>query len=307
VPQSVNFKSAVRLQYRYRVYGITLASDIRLTLPEAVGNSVADVELMLAQPGTFPSTQNIQIHSSDWFRHCILRDGTLYLRWEDWIEFLVSPNGTRVQYGNLSSVLLESFEAYLTTFAISAALLQRGEEPLHATVVDLGRHTVGFVAPSGAGKSTLAAQLIDLGGSLVTDDMLRVTWDNDVAIAHPGPYCLKLFREPAERFLRSAACCGRFNPLSGKLMFQPGKPPILGPRHLSSLYQLQPADEGKPNNAAITSSTMNDRVCSPARLQRQFRFAERFAKAVPVYRLTYTRSYEVLKDVADRIAEATLP
>ena len=244
--------------------------------------------------------------------------GSLYLCWEDWIEFLVSPNGRIVHYGNLSNVPLESFEAYLTTFAISAALLQRGEEPLHATVVELGGYTVGFVAPSGAGKSTLAAQLIDLGGSLVTDDMLRVTWDDDIAMAHPGPCCLKLFSEPAERFLRSAGCCGRFNPLSGKLMFQPGKATARGPRPLSSLYQLMQPDDDRADISltrltglelftTITSSTMNDRVCLPARLKRQFRFAERFAKAVPVYRLTYSRSYDVLKDVADRIAKAAPP
>jgi hypothetical protein len=217
-------------------------------------------------------------------------------------------------------LVLESFEAYLTTFAISAALLQRGEEALHATVVEINNRTVGFVAPCGAGKSTLAAQLINLGGRLVTDDMLRITWEDDAAIAHPGPHRLKLFRETAERYMSRAICCGSFNPLSGKLMVQPGKPAARGPRPLSSLYQLaQPADERERNNislsrltglelfATITSSTMNDRVDLPARLQRQFRFAERLAKAVPVYRLAYSRSYDVLKDVADRIVKAPPP
>ena len=78
------------------------------------------------------------------------------MRWGNWFEILVSSDGQRVLCHNLSSMPLELFEAYLTNFAISAALLQQGEETLHATVVETGGRAVGLLGPSGAGKSTLA-------------------------------------------------------------------------------------------------------------------------------------------------------
>jgi hypothetical protein len=242
------------------------------------------------------------------------------MRWDGWIEFLISQDGTTVLCQNLSSVAPISVEAYLTNFAVSAALLQRGEEPLHATVVEFGTDTVGFLGESGAGKSTLAAYLIKQGGTLVTDDMLRVTYDEERALAHPGPNQLKLFEEPAQQLLSKSIRRGRFNPLSGKLLFQPCDG--LGasrPRRLSALYQLEypRADQqdrvsltrlvGLDLFKTITSSTMNSRVDLPARLLRQFQFATRLARSVPVYRLTYKRNYDVLSKVADTIMKSLRP
>src|SRR5262249_11444420 len=130
-----------------------------------------------------------------------------------------------------------SFEAYLVNFALSGALLQQGEEPLHATVVDFGDRAIGLLGNSGAGKSTLAAFLIAQGGTLVTDDILRVTFASEVILAQPGPNRLKLFDEPAKRYLPGAVSRGHFNPLSGKFMFQPtGTPPYH--RHARPLAAL---------------------------------------------------------------------
>jgi hypothetical protein len=309
--------------YRYDVYGITLLSEFRLSLSnklEARGKGVI-VELRPAKPNTFHDlTGKLPRDPSDWFQHAILEDGALYMRWEDWFEFLVSRDGRLVICGNLSNVPLESFEAYLTNFAVSAALLQQGEEPLHATVVDLGGRVVGLVGPSGIGKSTLAACLIHRGGDLMTDDMLRITFEENTALAHPGPYRLKLFKESADRYLQGAICCGPFNPLnitppSGKLIYQPSERTSGGcARPLSAVFHLdRPLEDSEKTNdrvepligldlfKTIASATMNSRLHSAARLHRQFRFAERLARMVPMYRLSYRREYEVLDSVVDKI------
>jgi hypothetical protein len=303
--------------FRYRVYGIVMASEVPLNLPEVPVNAVADVELRIAQPGAFASLRGTpKSDPNDWFRHAILEDESLYLRWEGWVEFLVSRDGRVVLCENLSNLAFESFEAYLTTFAVSAALLQQGEETLHATGVKIGRRSVGFVGPSGAGKSTLAAHLISKGASLVTDDMLRVTWNDEIAIAHPGPFRLKLFEESAKQYLRGAICRGRYNPLSGKLLFQPSGPFAVGPQRLSALYQLQQHGNNSNSNGVslkrlsgldlfttIAASTRNSRISLPGRSQSQFYFVERIAKAIPVYRLCYYRTYNVLNKVANLIFE----
>ena len=313
---------------RYRVYGITLASELPHNLPDEPGATSPTVELRVAQPHAFRRRAgDVAPNSNDYIQHQILADGSLHIRWEDWLELLVSPDGKSVLCGNRSGLALEAFDAYLTNFAVSAALLQQGEEPLHATVVETGDRAVGLVGPSGTGKSTLAAHLINRGWELLTDDMLRVTFDGDSAFAHPGPCSLKLFKESAERYLQDAACCGHFNPthsqvgnpLNGKLIFPTRQGAALRTaRRLSALFHLAyPSDDSKLDRVSVTplagqdlfkamlSSTMNARHHSPARLQRQFRFTERMIKAIPVYRLDFPRRHDVMNDVADQLYQTS--
>ncbi len=316
--------------HRYQVYGITLVSELHHSLPEEPRETSGGVivELRVAQPDTFATlADQWPPDPNECFRHGILEDGSFYSRWEDCLELLVSPEGKSVLCGNRSNVPLEAFDAYLTNFAVSAALIQQGEEPLHATVVAIGDRAVGLVGPCGSGKSTLAAHLIHSGWDLVTDDMLRLTFESNVALAHPGPCRLKLFKESAERFLKSAACCGLFNPAYGqvcnplneKLIFQLRDDATVGSaRRLSALFYLdQRSQDVGPHEVSmaplagqdlfktILSSTMNTRHDAPARLQRHFRFAERVVRAVPVYRLIYPRDYDALNGVADRIYQGT--
>jgi hypothetical protein len=300
------------------VYGITLVSELRLALPELaeeVSKNVA-VELRVVDPDSFRPLVVQPDDPGEWIQHTILPDGALYMRWENWVEFLVSPDGRVVLCGDVGIEALESVEAYLVNFAVSAALLLQGEEPLHATVVEIGGCVVGLIGPSGAGKSTLAAHLISQGADLVTDDMLRVTFEGNSALAHPGPHRLKLFEEPAERYLPSAICRGRFNPLSNKLIFQLDDcKAAKAARSLSAIFSLGLGhDDSTPTVTrltgsdlfrAIASSTMNSRFNSTARLHRQFIFTERLARLVPIYRLTYSRHYHTLKIVTDRIIESS--
>jgi hypothetical protein len=55
---------------------------------------------------------------------------------------------------------------------------------------------------------------------------------------------------------------------------------------------------------AILASTMNTRLHTPARLARQFSFAERLARALPVYEMGYPRAYSVLEQAATTMREA---
>jgi hypothetical protein len=234
------------------------------------------------------------------------------MRWGGWFDFVVSSDGRRVLCRNLSNVALQRFEAYLTNFAVSAALVQLGEEPLHSTVVEIEDRAIGLLGNSGAGKSTLASYLIQRGGDLVTDDMLRVTFEGEHAVAHPGPYRIKLFKEPADRYLQDTASSGCWSPGGEKLIYELGdSKKARSARRLSAFYQLcRSASEqsvaveritGLELFKAISASSMNKRLHTPARLARHFRFAERIASLIPVYRLTYPTNFEVLSQVTEHI------
>jgi len=197
--------------HRYRVYGIGVESDVELGSLETRGAVATEtaVTLRVETADFFRGlTEGLTFDPQDWFQQAVLADGALYLRCEGLLECVVSADGRRIAWSRLGEAEPVSFEAHLLNFALSAALLQQGEEPLHATVVDCGDRTIGLLGESGAGKSTLAAFLIAQGGALVTDDMLRMTFTADAVVAHPGPDRLKLFEESAQRLLSSAISRG---------------------------------------------------------------------------------------------------
>jgi hypothetical protein len=305
--------------YQYSVYGLAVASDFPLALPQEASEESANlcVRLELVSPDNFPvAAEHRPSAEGGWFQHAVLDNGSVYMRWEDFFEFIITADGRRVLCKMLSKAEIESFEAYLTTLALSGALIQQGEEPLHATVVAIDGSPVGLIGPSGAGKSTLAAFLIERGGELVTDDMLRLEFRDNVAVAFPGPRRLKLFNEPAQRILKQALDCGRFNPFSEKHIFQPVSfiDRRKGPLPLSALYFLDPSPQHRDPNSisierlfgvdlfkTIAAATMNSRLNAADRLERQFRFTERIANGIPVYKLMYPRDYDLLDQVADLI------
>ena len=227
----------------------------------------------------------------------------------------VSRDGSSVQYGSTVEDSLHDIEPYVANFAVSMALIQRQEEPLHATVVGFNERAIGFLGPSGAGKSTLAAFLLSQGARLITDDMLRITIEKDVAWAHPGPLRLKLRKEVAARYCGDVASCGRWNPLADKFLFEPSNPEFRHhPVPLAALFWLsgQPEELGARNVGLerlsgrelfkiLSASTMNSRVLNPERLRRQFEFAVRIGRILPVYTLAYRRDYDLLCQVAESL------
>ena len=299
----------------YRVYGMAVESDVELGSLEPCPAAAPETAVALrAESADFfrPITEALSFDRRDWFQQVVLADGALYLRCEGLFECTVSADGWRIAWGRLGDAEPVSFEAHLLNFALSAALLQQGEEPLHATVVALGEQAIGLLGESGAGKSTLAAFLIAEGGVLVTDDMLRIGFTDDAVLAHPGPARLKLFEEPARLFLPGAVSQGHFNPLSGKLMFRPDNAPqgVHAARALAALFHLTEVPEvsltrirGAELVKAILAATMNTRLHTAARLARQFGFAERLARLLPVYELGYPRAYPALEQVAAKMRE----
>jgi len=307
--------------HRYLVYGIVVESEFRLNSVDDVCETSAEasIRISLASPDSFRRrARGLPADPDDWIQHAVLPDGGVYMKLEGMFETLVSADGRAIACARLGDADARSFEANLLNFALSAALTLRGEEPLHATVLDVDGAALGLLGDSGTGKSTLAAALIGQGAQLITDDMLRLTFADGVAFAHHGPHRLKLFDEPARRLLPRAMSCGHFNALSGKLMMEPGAraPARHQPRPLSALFwlgepQARPTSDdvsatrlaGTALIRVLTASTGNSRNHTPDRLARQLRFAERVAQSTPVYALCYARRYALLDRVVERIRQ----
>jgi hypothetical protein len=308
---------------RYLVYGLDVESELALsTVPAlAAGDSEPAIRLQLGTADFFTRrTRDVAFVNGDWIQQIVMADGGVYIWVKDVLETIVTPDGRVATCRWMDGVDRHAFEANLLNFVISVSLTLLGEEPLHATVVDLGDRTVGLLGPSGAGKSTLAAYLIGQGADLVTDDMLRLELRDDGARVHAGPYRLKLMPETAERLLPHAAGRGHFNEETEKLLVQPCEAvPERRHRRLDALFWL-----GKPGEVAagaspsarrlggielarvLIYSAMNIRYLAPERLERQMRFAEKVATALPVYALEYPRDFAALDQVSREIRRVAL-
>jgi hypothetical protein len=303
--------------FAYSVYGLTLISDMKLTLPETAWRREADTVVTLATRDAETlelATADLTLDPERWFQQTLSADGSLYMRWKDCLDLFITRDGARVTCRNLSTYSLELLESYLINFAVSSALLLHGEETLHATVVDIGGRAIGLLGHSGAGKSSLASFLRTCGGKIVTDDILRISFDEGAAIAHPGPHQLKLFAEPAELFLPDSSASGKWSPAAGKFVYHLGdQTRVRPPCRLVGLYELRaqarPDDKrvvverktARDSFLTIGASTTNNTLETPARPGRHFRFVARLARLLPVYSLTYPKTFEVFDEVADKI------
>lgn len=320
-PASQHRTPAGGRSHRYLVYGLALESDVPLlSVDEAPAEDVETaIRLTQTPTDTFRRrTEGVAADPQAWSHHALLEGGAVYMKIRGVFEAIVAPDGRQVDCLRPEEADQGSFEANLLNFVMSTALTQQGEEPLHATVLDLAGRAIALLGPSGAGKSTLAAFLVGRGARLVTDDMLRLSFFAGQGHAHYGPNRLKLLDEPAKRLLPEAIATGYFNTVSGKLMVRPDD--RTGSRReplpLAALIWLgnRPPEQGSGATGVsvsrlgglelirvLTSSAMNIRDYAPQRLARQLRFVEQVARTVPVFALVYPRDYARLADVADRI------
>ena len=304
---------------RYRLYGLTLESSIRLPCPRISTRGRPDVRLSPGRGSRFENarrTLHLPAAPRDWFECGRLPNGATYLGWENLFEFLISPNGRAIAYRGLAKATQESLTTYLLGQVLSFSLLSFGWEPLHATAVVIDGEAVGFLGDCGYGKSTIGAAFVSRGFHLLTDDVLALEPRDGSWFAHSGPPRLKLFPAVAKKVLARAEG-HRLNAGTSKLVLR------LSPKEtcarivpLRALYVLDdpgPQTPGARSRITIMSLFGNDafleliraafnliRVDRP-RLSRQFAIASRLANDIPVRRLVYPRRLQKLGDVCDAV------
>lgn len=116
-----------------------------------------------------------ELSPTEWYRFVRAEDGSFLLRYASVCDFIVDPALRHVTVRSVEGADPDMVSVFAGGALPAFILVMRGEPVLHASVVDVGGHAVGFVGQSGMGKSTLAGLLCAAGGRLVTDDVLRVS------------------------------------------------------------------------------------------------------------------------------------
>jgi hypothetical protein len=304
----------------YRLYGLTLRSSLSLPCPRAGSKPPPDVWLVRGTKTRFARARREaqqRSGSHDWFHCCKLAGATTYIRWTGLFEFLVSPDGRRIEYRRLEHATPESFTVYLLGQVLSFSLVTLGAEPLHGTAVAVGGKAVAFVGDCGYGKSTLGAAMLARGFPLIADDLIALKECDGVWMSHVGIPRLKLFPSVARSLLGIAAGAARMNDGTSKLVL-PLRPtqtssPVAPLKAIYVLSAPEPHADGTPLRIRIDHlsgreafleiirAAFNLIVLDRSRLQNQFRFAERLAATVPVRRLTHPRDLAALPAVCDAL------
>lgn len=298
---------------RFQLYGLSIASELDLLLPKGSKSATPNITITRADPELFKpfAHRAVNLDNQKHYRYESLADGSSYLSWHDLFQFLISSDGRLIRCDLQDGNFPESYISYLLSFAMSFALLNMGEEAVHATVIELGGRGIGFLGDSGAGKSTLASYFLTNGAKLVTDDLLRITFSDEAVIAHPGPQRLKLLPESVAQFMQGEKTVGTMNPFTTKKLIIPAAhQSALCGVPLETLYLLNcpetTCDDKSPKKKRLRSpeavvcliaSTFNAAVRNPKRLSRQLQFSHRILSRIPLFRLSYPRDYSSLHSV----------
>ena len=153
----------------YRLFGITLASEIPLThhlcpgsgAPDVTFGTVRQAPVAGAWPSVPPHCRVPHLHRLPCWDLLRFRRGTDFYVGADRIAcHVIDPASARLMELRLLGTVL-------------AFWLERSGVPvLHASAVDVGGRAVAFLSSKRGGKSALAASFIQAGAALLSDDML---------------------------------------------------------------------------------------------------------------------------------------
>jgi hypothetical protein len=211
------------VSFAYAAYGLHIASDVPLPLPEAVAVRAPDLVLRRGAdrpvpPERPPGTRLAEIGRPDHtIFYTLARDGdATVLRYPALCDFVGDTRFARVT-AHLHPGADEGLLPVLIAGAVLAVHLTLHHHlVLHASAVRVGDRAVAFVGSSGMGKSTLAAALCDLGHGLVSDDLLRV----DGGMVHPGGTESRL-RENARTLAADTSTGTSYETADGRLALRP--------------------------------------------------------------------------------------
>lgn len=304
----------------YRLFGLTLASDIPLTAPpggdkpadlafqlstEPFDCSAAAFRLVYESPRSTSGGESLAtLERSDRFER---------LRFPHGAEFLMAPDRivAKPPEAGAESVL----ETRLLGPVLSYWLERRGLPTLHASAVDAGGQAVAFLSSQGGGKTGLAAALMRAGHPLLTDDILPIEERDGIFLGRPGYPQMRMWPDEAGYFLGAFEDLDRVHPALSKRRVPVGSGRFGtfhgSPLPLARLYLPERREGGSieirevsPRDAFIelVRHSFSPNLVEAAGLQagRTEIFA-RLVTKVPVRRLLYPSGFEHLEQVAETI------
>lgn len=246
-----------------------------------------------------------------------------------WIE--VTPTQALVRLGGGAAVLVENGRSVTVDWrpdpdspdddpswivqgwAVTLAMLQRGDLSLHAATVRIGDEVVAIAGHRGAGKSTTSMALRQRGHALLIDDVTLIEFRDGEAWTTPYSRNVHLLADAAEalgvNFKALPMLAGGRNKVAFRAEDPPEEPQridrivVLAPGADVAEVTLQEAHGGQ-RLSALLAHTRRDGI-APLVLgqERYFDLMAKLSKSCPVYVLRRPREGWTMDDVLDLIED----
>lgn len=283
----------------YEIYGLRVRSEILLPArvnqdgrPENITVVCGEPRPVPAEPGPGKAIASFSFGNSIGFTYSETEAGFL-LRHNSLCDFAVSRDLRYIEACPDPAASSEMVGLLLGGGVLAFWLLLTGDCVLHASAVELDGLAFGFVGGSGAGKSTVAAIACAGGGSLLTDDVLRVDFRGEDAFVFPGPVEIPL-RPSATSLAEHFAVKSERPAADGRIAVHPriSTASLLPLRALFMPAPSRSANRIRIERLGAQEATVglcvNPRILGwkePVGVEEQFRNCARIARTVPTYRL----------------------
>lgn len=297
-------EAAGRLPFRYRAYGLTLASSIEL--PELRPSYAEPV--VTVRSGPVPAVLDAPHKVGALFQAA---PGEYLLRIAGIGAYWVR-GGTDIVIEPAPGCAATTVRSFLLGSPLTALLHQRGALVLHAAAMAGGRGAVLIAGHSGAGKSTTVATLMRRGHRVLADDAAAVVSDAGVLAVQPGFPQINLWRDALDRLGESGEAMPRAReridkyqwPVGGSFTDAPQRPAHLVILGLSNEARVccEPVVQ-RDAFLAIRGLTRNRRAAEGLGVAAMnFSVTTSLAATVPILRLTRPRGSDTTGEIADTIA-----
>ncbi len=177
--------------YRYRLYGLSIISDLEFPqLVEETSDMPDAPEIRIKECEVPESILSITDKKYDF--------GTTFSWLSNLTTWLVVENGNRIGYRLKEGGKVQALRNFILGFGMSMIAHQRGMLSIHCSAVADKDGAVLIAGESGAGKSTLTTAFLERGYRLMADDMAFVqTVDKKTSYAFPAFPFQKLCRNVA--------------------------------------------------------------------------------------------------------------
>jgi hypothetical protein len=166
-------------------------------------------------------------------------------------------NGTEIIVNPKIRIDLMFLRYLILGQGIGTLLMQKGSLVLHASSVNMGGRAVVFIGLCGYGKSTIATALNQKGYSFITDDVLRIEFqDNEEMLAFPSYPASKLWDDTITNLNDKKVSFLKVHPDVEKFTFNIDNFSV-EPLPITTIYVLENSDKNeiiplKPQEALIT-------------------------------------------------------
>lgn len=181
--------------YQYMIYNQKVTSDFIIGCAlETNFQGQADVVVILGEVPIWIKEEIRQGYVDN------LKEDQMWFYIQDKAIFYIA-NGNSILIELLSKDLTDyALCSYLTGSGFALLLIQKGIIPIHGSMIEIDGKTVIITGRSGSGKSTTVFELMNQGGSFLSDDVSPVSVVDNQVVALPAFPQQKLCHDIVERY-----------------------------------------------------------------------------------------------------------